>query len=273
MQLKHTIYALPVLLGFAICTTSCEQQIDPDNRFLPVEDSEEPARYVLIEEYTGIDCKNCPDGHQRLAEIEAFYNTAANVENGAGVISVGIHIPVFGDPIEIGGFVTPEASALAPGQNTAPAARINRRSDVLDIDRWQTAVATEIVRKPAVKFQSLKAEIKDGKLSVSGTAESDVHISDARLQVWVVEDDIIDYQLQSDGTYDAEYNHHAVYRCSLTGLEGQAINLNRLSSTDFELTDQTIPSVCNTDNLRVVAFVETTEAGVLNVSQTNVINN
>lgn len=268
MNIKHI---LPLLIA-ATVLPGCEQRIDPADRFLPVEDSAEPVRYVLIEEYTGIECKNCPKGHERLAEIEKFYNTAANSLNGAGVISVGIHIPVFGDPISIGGFVTPEAAQLAPGQTSAPAARINRRSEVLDLDRWQTAVASEIVRKPSVKFENLKAEFRNGLLSVTGSAFADVLINDARLQVWVIEDDIVDWQLQSDGEYDPNYNHHAVYRCSLTGLEGQNIELNRLSTSDFEFNDQSIPSVCNPDNLRAVVFIETAEAGVLNAGQANVIN-
>lgn len=266
-----TFHKLTLLVAAAFALTGCEQQIDPADRYIPVPNPE-PFRYVLIEEYTGIDCKNCPDGHQRLAEIEEFYNTEANALNGAGVIAVGIHIPAFGDPIEIGGFVTPEATVLAPGQNSAPAARINRRSDVLELDRWQSTVAGEIIRKPPVKFETLTAEFSNGTLSVTGSVTTEDQLNDTRLLVWVVEDDIIDWQLQADGKYNKEYNHHAVYRCSLTDLDGEPIVINRNSSSEFKLLNKEIPSVCNPENLRVVAFIETDEAGVLNAFQTDVTN-
>lgn len=267
-----TLHKISLILTVAAIMVGCEQRIDPADRYIPVPNPE-PVRYVLIEEYTGIHCKNCPNGHQRLTEIEAFYNTDDNYLKGAGVISVGIHIPVFGDPVDQGGFVTPEADLLAPGQNYAPAARINRRSDVLELDRWQTTIASEILRKASVKFESLNATLSnDGKLSVVGSVSAEDNIDGTRLQVWVIEDDIDYWQLQPDGNYEEHYSHHAVYRCSLTGFEGESITINRNSSTEFELLNQIIPSVCNPENLRVVAFIETDDAGVLNAFETHVIN-
>lgn len=266
MKLIKTLSALALpVLAFGLA--GCEDTIDLNDRYKPVPDSGEPARTVLIEEYTGIDCKNCPNGHARLAEIEEFYNTPSNLKKGVGVISVGIHIPVFGDPVDQGGFVTPEASNLAPGQTTAPAARVNRRTDVLEIDRWQTAVNSEITRRASVTFPELSATVSDGKLSVSGIVMAEAAINDARLQLWIVEDHIIDWQLMPDGKYNDSYEHHAVYRASITGLSGRDIELNRNIATPFEISAYPLHSNWNAANLRVVAFVESDEAGVLNAAQ------
>lgn len=259
-------YTLIASVLFSVLT-SCVETIDPADRWKPVPDAGAPARCVLIEEYTGIDCKNCPNGHARIAEIEDFYNTQANTENGIGVITVGIHIPNFGDRIENGGFITPEAAELCNNQTTAPAARINRRNGVLELDRWQSAISAEIIRTPLVKFSSLTATINNGKLSVNGTAQANAVINDAKIQIWFVEDHIIDWQLMPNGEYNDAYEHHAVYRGSLTGLEGNDIELTPAKTSEFNFSDFEIPSVCNQQNIRVIAFIETSEAGVLNAWQ------
>lgn len=266
-------YSLLTLLGVAACCgiTSCEDKIDLDNRYIPV-DNPAPARSVLVEEYTGVDCKNCPNGHARLNQIEQYYNTEANLAEGIGVIAVGIHIPVFGDPVAQGGFVTPEAADLAPGQSTAPAARINRRTEPIELDRWQTAIASEISRKPGVTFGSIKAEITASGLKVSGEAVADEEISGGRLNVWVVEDDITDWQLMPDGEYNSEYVHHAVYRASLTGLRGEEIALTRNVASQFETQALPVASAWNAANLRVVVFIDTDSEGVLNAAQVKVQN-
>lgn len=239
--------------------TACQDTIEPADRYLPAETGE-PCRTVLIEEYTGVDCKNCPTGHAILHDIESYYNTPENASNGAGVIAVGIHIPAFGDAVAAGGFVTPEADQLAPNQYQAPAAKIDRATEVLGTDKWLTAVAAEIVKAPKVTFEDVSASLADGKLTVSGTVMPHATLSDPKLNVWVVEDDIIDWQLQPDGEYEEHYTHHAVYRGTLTAIGGDA-----LADNDFTVSGE-IPANWKVENIRIVIFV--TDNHVLNATQT-----
>lgn len=260
------------LLSFlTLALTACEDKIEPDERYKPLPETGAPMRTVLIEEYTGVYCPNCPTGHDVLKQIEGYYNTPANLDKGVGVIAVGIHIPAFGDPTAEGGYVTPEAASLSKNQNSAPAARINRRTEALGTDRWFAEVNSQIVRRSSVAIADVEAEFSGNTLSVSGSVWSDVIVDDAVINVWVVEDDIVDWQAQPDGSYKSDYVHHAVYRASLTGLRGRALGLNRNEATPFTVTGFPVSDGWNTSNLRVVVFVETPEGGVLNAAQAPVL--
>lgn len=264
--MKLLNYTLPLLLlGAAL--TGCEERID--DRYKKIETTE-PVRTVLIEEYTGVRCNNCPTAHEQLKSIEKIYNTPENLADGIGVIAVGIHIPAFGDPVDQGGFVTPEVSSLAPGQNTAPAARFNRRTDALNQDQWLGAVAVEIVRPPMVTFNPASADLSAGGVTVSGSALSNVGVSDAKLHAWIVEDNIVDLQILPNGSEEDNYNHHAVYRASITGLDGVDIELTRNVEEQFTLSTYPLHPNWNAENLRVVIFITTDYGGVLNATQTNV---
>lgn len=258
MKLLHSLSMLLAATSLA----GCAERID--DRFKKAQ-TDEPARVVLIEEYTGVECRNCPAGHEMLRTIEQQYNT--RISEGIGVISVGIHIPAYGDPVDAGGFVTPEASALAPGQNSAPAARINRRGDTMGLDRWLRAVASEIARPPLLTFNPCLATLTPRGIKVEGSAISPTGINGAKLNIWIVEDDIVDYQLNDDGHYDEAYVHHAVYRASVTGLNGQDIDLTRNNEEHFALNTYPVHPNWNTDNLRAVIFITDESGEVLNATQ------
>lgn len=243
--------------------TSCQDTIEPgEERYTPT-DEIRGARTVLIEEYTGVECKNCPVGHELLRTIENYCNTPENLAKGAGVIAVGIHIPAYGDAVADGGFVTPEAATLAPNQYVAPTAKVNRNTDVLGTQKWLSAVVSEITQEPKVTFSTVAATVADGKISVSGNVDVLAKLSDPMLHVWIVEDDIIDWQLQPNGEYEEFYKHHAVYRGAVTPLAGQP-----LADEAFTLTDYTLAPNWVVENLRVVVFV--TDGQVLNATQTSI---
>ncbi len=261
------IKKLALISFLAVALAGCEEKIDLDERYKPMPETGAPVRTVLIEEYTGVFCPNCPTGHDVLEQIEGYYNTPANLEAGVGVIAVGIHIPAFGDPVAEGGYVAPEAASLSKNQNSAPAARINRRTDALGTDRWFAEVNSQIVRRSSVSLSGVEAELSGNTLAVSGSVMSDVTIGNAALNVWVVEDGIVDWQAQPDGSYKENYVHHAVYRASLTGLRGRALELDRNEATPFTVTGFPVSDGWNTANLRVVVFIDTPEGGVLNAAQ------
>lgn len=259
----------PLFLA-SLALAACTERID--HRFEPVEDPGAPIRTVLIEEYTGIDCSNCPDGHAELRSIESRFNTPENLQHGIGVISVGIHIPAFGDPVAQGGMVTPEASDLSNKQAAAPFARVNRQTEPIPPAKWLAAVNSQIIRTPRVSFNPCLASASEASIEVAGSLISPTGINDAKIHAWIVEDDIIDWQLLTDGkTYDPEYSHHAVYRAFMTkSLNGEEISIPRNTETPFSFKYPVNP-IWNLNNLRVVIFIEGPgNDGVLNATQTPV---
>lgn len=254
---------LPAAAAAIMMLASCEST-PVDERFATVDPTDfEPQRTVLIEEFTGQTCVNCPSAHELLNGLDARFNTDAHV----GFIVVGIHYSDFGRPAP-DGFVVPECDEYAAGVANAPSARINRRTDIIGTDLWTGALLNEMIRKSSVKFTGMTATLKDSgsKISIEGTVFASETYKNARLQLWLVEDDIKKPQLTKDGVI-ADYNHHAVFRAAINGVKGQAIDLKEKAEASFKIKDYPLPTYVNPENLRVVAFVYTDTDGILNAFQ------
>ena len=258
------------LLAGTLMLTACEETIPADKRYTPIA-NDHPVRSVLVEEYTGVKCVNCPNGHAALEAIEELYNTPANMEQGVGVVAVGIHIPDFGYSAESrpDGLVAPEAGSLTPDEVAPPQAQINRNSGLLDRNAWAKAVKETIVRPPKVTFvSSVLAEMRGNSIVISGKVHSAENLSAARLHVWIVEDNIVTRQLMPDGTPNLNYVHMNVVRGCVNGVKGSEFSMQRNSERAFSFT-YAPDSRWKAENLRVVVFVETPADGVLNVTQNN----
>lgn len=257
---------LPLML-----LTACEDTIDLDNRY-SIASAPEIKRSVLVEEYTGVDCVNCPNGHTLLESLESYYNTDENRANGCELIVVGIHIQNYGKDVARNGFITPEAGNLTPEGVNPPQAQINRNGTVLYRQDWSKAIAEQICRTSDLSFPyGIEAVIEDSQVKVNLSMMADKEIPNARLHVWIVEDNITAQQKMPDGTKNADYVHKNVYRAFMTETYvGKTIKLdrNRVSTESFTYP---VSEKWNSSNLRAIAFVETDSDGVLNAIQTNVV--
>lgn len=269
--MKSFRYTLAVLTCGAMLA-GCQDDID--ERYIPLP-ADEPQRMVLIEEYTGQLCRNCPTGHEELASIEAMFNTADNLSRGAGVIAVSIHIPNFGESVADGGFITPEAAQLSQNQNVAPAARINRSTaSAVNIDQWLGQVNAEIVKAPLAKFDACSATIENGEIKAACTLSAPVELENPRINAWIIEDNIINYQLLTDGrTYDDNYCHRNVYRASITGLNGRTVSRINATPQTFTLEGHPLHSDWKADNISVVFFVTSANGTILNAASTKLTIN
>ncbi len=250
----------------------CEESIPSDRRYTQTE-LPDAKRAVLVEEYTGVKCVNCPQGHRVLEDIEEVINTDRNLELGVGVIVVGIHIPNWGQDAEKGGLIAPEAYTIAPQSVSPPQATINRCSGILNRDQWAKHIIDEIYIEPDVKFSpSILAELNGTSIKITGRVESSQNFPDATLHVWIVEDNIVKTQNLSDGSRDKNYVHKNVFRACVNGVNGKDFPLQRNSAREFSYSFALNPD-WKAENLRVVAFVETDAEGVLNASQNHLIIN
>lgn len=256
------------LLAGTLMLAGCEETIPADKRYTPIPNSK-PVRTVLVEEYTGENCLNCPNGHLAIEAIEEIYNTPENLEQGVGVVAVGIHIPNWGRPVEKGGFITPEAAELTPEGVNPPQAQVNRKSGLLDRNDWAKMVKDLIAAPTRVKFvNSVLAELQGNSMVISGEVHSVENFADARLHVWVVEDSIIGRQRQPDGSIVGNYVHMNVFRGCVNGVKGSEFALRRNDDRKFSFTYQLDPS-WNPEHVRVVAFIQTPAFGVMNATQNN----
>lgn len=256
-----------LLMCGALALGACTNDI-PDNERYVATDDVVPARTVLIEEYTGQLCVNCPDGHAMLSTLEERYNNSEHV----GVISVGHHVKEFSMSTDEGGFYTPETEHYAADFETAPSARFNRNGAVQGLGQWMGALMRELVRPTPIRFTGLTAQLlADGSsITLEGSYQSDEAETDCYLQLWLLEKGVVAPQMLPDGSIDMAYHHHNIYRAAINGINGEPVDIRRQGSGNFKVESHAIPAVSNPDSLRVVAFIYSAAKGVFNARMADV---
>jgi hypothetical protein len=255
---------LPFLFVFlAILTTGCEEITPPINL-----DFTYTGRRVIVEEFTGVQCVNCPEGSKRLEELSNLH--------GEFVIPISIHAGSFSAPYpsSLYDFRTPEGTnlernLLGPVQGF-PAAVVNRRlfnnedEKPITINKWAGYIAQELIQQPKLEvtinnsFDTTSRNLAvDVQLNFIETVTKPVGIS-----VMILEDGISDYQLTPDKSVypdgkDPYYKHKHVLRTMLTDYTGDAISFTQTktgSSSTFSY-NFTIPTEWKAEDCEVVAFV------------------
>lgn len=244
-----------VTLAMAAC-----DHIDENNRF--TESTEiNPEKKVLVEEFTGQFCPNCPLGHEALKNIKALYG------NNAVIVSIHSGDMAFDDPDY--GLKTPDGDAYASqyGIDYYPSAIVNKMGEVMtDRSKWQGAVFSA-ARKSLSAGITISAHLTDGNtLEVESTLTSKAGNLDAKYQLWVTEDSITSLQLDGE-EYIAEYVHNHVYRASLNGVGGESVSISE-SGTTLSHSIRT-DARWTQKHLNIVAFIYNAD-GVLQAEETKV---
>lgn len=223
-----------------------------DERYQEVE-AIEAQRVVLLEEFTGQNCPNCPTAHRTIEALQEQY--------GSSLIPVSIHAGgfayaegEFGEYFQT--FKTPEGDAYAAQWNVQsyPSGVVNRTGGVTLYSDWSSLIRTELARPADVDIElSAYANETGDSIRVNTTLRPTADIADAHLQLWVVEDSIV--SLQTDGaTMLTDYVHNNVYRASVNGVGGTPVQL-RANVFDNRWFSVPMRSYWNPRHLSVVGFV------------------
>jgi hypothetical protein len=256
-KLFNYIAAAAATLGLAACD-------EPTTRFAEVE-SVEAQRTVLLEDFTGQLCVNCPTAHELMETLQEQY--------GDKLICVSIHGTTsgnFGISTANGGLGTEVGEAYINDAKAIglPAGKVNKGATIQP-DEWAAAVRTAAAT-PAEVSLTLDAtySASTNEVSITASALSASAISDAKMQIWLLESGIVAMQRQPNGSMERNYVHNNVLRAAVNGADGEAMPLtaNVYSSTTATLA---IDPNWVPENLAVVAFVYT-GSGVANAIRTNV---
>jgi hypothetical protein len=253
MKLKNIAALAALGLSFVACN-----DIKENERFIPVTPEATTAKNVLIEDFTGMNCINCPNAAEEIHKIQATYGAEK-------IIAVAVHG-------EMPGLSGPLANALGTeyynhwGVETLPIGMVDRQG----LENYTSWMATADAR--------LKAQIIPLSLSLANTvynedtrsitvqvkalAEADLT---AKLQVWITESNIKSFQKMPDGSINTNYVHNHVLRDAVNGAWGEAINLEAGVAQEVTYTYE-VPKAWNAENLAVVAFVYN-ESGVVQVEE------
>lgn len=266
---------LTLFTFFAILTFGCDEIVAPiDLQITPT------GRRVLVEEFTGVRCVNCPEGSKKIKEL---------IENeiyGDYVIPISIHAGFFANPYDssLYDFRTPQGSSLQTNLlgpvGGYPAASINRtiypnETELpIALSKWAGYIIQDILELPKVEVDITPTyDSTSRQLSVTVDLDfSETVTTSLGISVMILENDIVDYQLTKNGK-EHDYVHQHVLRTMLTNYAGEsiAIGQTKAGSTPTFTYTFTLPTAWNADNCEIVAFVS--QKGTdLNVLQANKVH-
>ena len=230
----------------AAILTACSH-IDEDERYI-YEKLEQADRVVLLEDFTGQRCVNCPRGTEVIEQLQK--------EFGDKVIAVGIH----GGPLGFAGTATAKGLATNVGDEYydhwkleyQPVGLVDRHGAVNYSD-WAKAVKEELAKTAAVDLKA-SATLKDGTINMVVEATGKEGTVSGKLQVWVLEDGITAMQMMPDGSTNREYVHNHVFRTAVNGSWGEDMTIHE-AETRKQTYTQAVDASWNTANLSIVAFV------------------
>lgn len=240
--MKKTIKIMAAGLLGVLALSSCDSVSEPD-RFVPAEIV--PQRAVLIEEFTGQLCTNCPDGHAAVRDILTTL--------GDSVVPVSIHAsnlainPPLGLRTDAG-----EEYFKAAGSPALPTAVIDMQTAPLQVSEWGSAI-NHLIMIPTPFTVIAEAKVNGDNYDI------DVHFSsgddyEGKLMVWILENGIIRRQIDH-GTNIPDYVHNHVLRAAVTpDIWGDEVKLEA-HKAQHKSYSYPIDMFWNRDNLYAVAFL------------------
>lgn len=225
-------WLIVTILGAAMLATSCDIVTDPlEKPIVPPDTSETVVQNVLLEDYTGHLCGNCPAAADRAKEIQTLYGKKR-------VIVVAVHSGHFARtnseyPID---WRSPEGEELntAFGNSRAgnPNGLVNRNERngkfILSVQDWASATAQELERAPAM---GIKATTQWDAATATVTATVELNYlaagqPDYYLAAYLIEDglvgDQLDYRVNPSHVKDFAFDH--VLRASVNGTWGEQVS-------------------------------------------------
>jgi len=286
--MKRILYLL--FVGITLIFAACDKVEDPIVEygsyrsdlygpapvFIPVD---VPVQRVLLEDFTGHDCGNCPIGHEIAAEIiEGDSDRVALVAIHAGSLAAP-HAPDY--PAN---WTTQEGQyylLTQVGVDEMPKGRINRTPAAVNVFSptvWATKVNAALTTTPVVNMQMVASYNETNQhLNVHVNSQwFDAEPGTYRLVILITESHIIAPQLwygHDPSEYVPAYEHNHMLRGTVTGATGLTVASDPAVG-DFTTSSYTVAwnSAWNAANCEIVAFITAGETGqVLNVTKQKLV--
>ncbi len=221
---------------------------------------------ILLEDFTGHQCGNCPRAHEQLDVLKESY--------GENLIIIGVHAGGFANTFPAAGYIpdytTPMGDDLEDYYDAdiegLPVGMVNRRrwqdGKVLQkFAGWGTQISTILSETPpmSIGLTALKTDIQTLQVNTQLTY-FEAGTADHHLVIVVTEDSIFSKQSDYDvsGGYIADYHHKHMLRGSITSgswgeqLKPGAIQVGEILNNEHQFTWNTD---WNENNCHVVAYV------------------
>lgn len=272
-----------LLLLLVFCFSAC-QEVGPYINFEeeignpePSVDSTNAKKVILLEEFTGVRCPNCPAGSVLAEQL-------ANQYSGQ-VIIVSIHSGFFSIPYPNAENFKIEAGAqienLLEKATAYPSAAINRKlfenesRRIVSSPQWNNYIQKELNEPVSVSIQLNITKYEPGNIAFNTFLEFLGKIeTTVKLTVLLIEDNIVSPQ-DVDGIKVDDYIHKHVLRAVLTPYNGVVLDVvaekGKIVQNDFAFNN--FETHWNENNMHIVAFVHGSGSNlnVLNATQVPLI--
>jgi thiol-disulfide isomerase/thioredoxin len=218
---------------------------------------------VLIEEFTGHLCPNCPEASHIAENLKRLYPGKITI--------IAIHSGNFANlisPNYMTDFRTEAGNILNAsfGVNTYPSGMVDRievlGSKLISPNQWGSVINDRLSEDLAVKI-NISSQYNETNRNFSCTIKTNIlNTSNNPLMLVALftEDSIIDYQKNNNPLYGTtpdipEYVHNHVLRGSITNIWGDTIcNPCEINSEITKIYSYTIPNEWNDKNVNIVVY-------------------
>jgi hypothetical protein len=227
-------FALSVLLFAGLLLGSCDIIEEP---FMTTPDDDQPngevVRKVLLEEFTGHQCPNCPEGAREAADLKAFF--------GDRLVIMSIHAGFFARtsaPHFLADYRTTAGNEINAyfGISYNPVGMVNRKefsgSRILTSSAWGGAISQILEQEPQAGIEiSLSYASVSRRLNVAIKTTVLQNIQGPLyLAAFLLEDNIMSPQQTNDPQYPSgiqeNYDHMHVLRTGINGTWGEELSEN-----------------------------------------------
>jgi hypothetical protein len=267
--MKKILASVFVLASLILAMQSCDKIEEPYLELVRVDTSGGTTagkRVIILEEFTGHKCVNCPEA--------ALLAHNLKLANNGQIVLVSIHAGYFATTDATGHYTTNLATTEGEEINSYfgvlsnPAATINRNNfsgkKILTPDKWESAITEELAKEPEANLEiETSYNTTSRNLSIVVNSEFIKAVTgDILLSVGITESNIIAAQKNNNSSVGTtpdilDYSHQHVLRAMVNGTWGQTVKTGGAAvgdKTTSELSYE-LPEGWNHANCAVFAYL------------------
>lgn len=228
---------------------------------------------VLLIDFTGIRCTNCPEAHEKMHQFQNIYPDK--------IIPISIHGTGLAYPVgeyNVDLRTTDGNSIISTfGITSIPVGLIDYydKTKLLFLSAWDDEVSNYLDEVPSLDIKITNNYNSSNRtLDISNEIKAISELTTgSKLVVYILEDSIVTRQatLEEPG-YIENYIQMNVFRDAITDVWGDELFIQGALVDDIEIKNFniSIPETWNTDNLKVITFVIDSNNKVLNANFKNI---
>ena len=275
--MKRFILVCLSIVLISVSFTQCDVIDQPFNGNVIDTTSTTQQRNVLIEDFTGHRCKNCPKASKKIEELVTAFGSdriiGLAIHAGPGnFTSTNADYPT--------DFTTLEGKQIQNffGTNALPVGMVNREgytpsgnSHWSPWPNWSTLSSEAMDSTLRIALTASASVIADSVINITVEGYPQLSIlHDLNIIALVKESDIVSPQLLSDDTRDADYIHNNVLRAFITDPWGESFGISPMVTSDtltsslnmtwnstwVQENSAVVVYVCHPDNYRILQVIE-----------------